>query len=36
MNKKTDFTVGMLFAVATIVFIVIFMTNDAFFSMGFR
>lgn len=36
MNKKTDFTLGMLFAAATIVFIIVFMTNDSFFQWAFN
>lgn len=36
MSKKTDFAVGMLFAVATIIFIIIFMTNDTFFQWAFE
>lgn len=36
MNKKTDFTIGMLFAVATIIFIVLFLTNDIFFNWAFK
>ena len=35
MKKKTDLILGMLFAVATIIFIVIFLTNDAFFTWAF-
>ena len=35
MSKKIDFLLGMLFAVATIVFIVIFLTNDIFFNWAF-
>jgi len=30
MNKKLDFIVGMLFAAATAILIVLFMTNDSF------
>lgn len=36
MNKKLDFILGMLFAVATLVFIVVFMTNDVFFNWAFE
>ena len=36
MNKKADFIIGMLFAVATIVFIVLFLTNDMFFNWAFE
>lgn len=36
MNKKTDFLIGMLFAVATLAFIVLFMTNDMFFNWAFE
>ena len=35
MKKRTDFIVGMLFAAATVILIVIFMTNDAFFNWAF-
>lgn len=35
MNKKTDFIIGMIFAVATIIFIVLFLTNDTFFNWAF-
>jgi len=35
MNKKTDFIIGMLFAIATIIFIVLFLTNDTFFNWAF-
>jgi hypothetical protein len=31
MKKKIDFILGMLFAVATIIFIVLFLTNDSIF-----
>ena len=31
MNKKIDFILGMLFASATIIFIILFLTNDMFF-----
>jgi len=36
MNKKFDFIVGMLFAVATIIFIVLFLTNNIFFNWAFE
>jgi len=36
MNKKTDFILGMIFAFATIIFIVLFLTNDAFFNWAFE
>lgn len=36
MNKKTDFILGMLFAVASIIFIVLFLTNDIFFNWAFE
>lgn len=36
MNKKTDFIIGMLFATATIIFIVLFLTNDTFFNWAFE
>ncbi|NMA34434.1 MAG: hypothetical protein GX940_07790 [Clostridiaceae bacterium] len=36
MKKKTDFIIGMLFATATIVFIVLFLSNDAFFDWAFK
>ncbi|MFA5635411.1 MAG: hypothetical protein WC977_05840 [Anaerovoracaceae bacterium] len=36
MNKKVDFVLGMLFAVATIVFIVVFLSNDTFFNWAFE
>ncbi|HHW30114.1 MAG TPA: hypothetical protein GXX20_00320 [Clostridiaceae bacterium] len=36
MNKKVDFILGMLFAAATIIFIVIFLTNDMFFNWAFE
>lgn len=35
MKMKIDFAVGMFFAAATIVFLVLFMTNDAFFNWAF-
>lgn len=36
MNKKTDFTLGILFAIATIIFIVLFLTNEMFFNWAFE
>lgn len=36
MNKKTDFILGMIFAVATIIFIVLFLSNDMFFNWAFE
>jgi len=36
MKKKIDFILGMIFAVATIIFIVIFLTNDMFFNWAFE
>ena len=36
MKKKIDFIFGMLFAVATIAFIVLFLTNDKFFNWAFE
>jgi hypothetical protein len=36
MKKKTDFILGMLFAVATLIFIILFMTNDVFFNWAFE
>jgi len=36
MKKKTDFALGMLFAVATIIFIVLFLSNDLFFNWAFE
>jgi hypothetical protein len=36
VNKKTDFITGMLFAVATIIFLVLFLTNDMFFNWAFE
>ena len=34
--KKLDFILGMLFVVATIIFIVLFLTNDTFFNWAFE
>jgi len=36
MKKKIDFILGMLFAAATIIFIVIFLTNNIFFNWAFE
>ncbi|WP_027622194.1 hypothetical protein [Acetivibrio clariflavus] len=36
MNKKTDFIVGMIFAIATLILIVLFLTNDTFFNWAFE
>jgi len=36
MKKKTDFITGMLFAAATILFIIFFLTNDMFFNWAFK
>lgn len=36
MNKKTDFILGILFALATILFIVLFFSNDVFFNWAFE
>ncbi|HHU48469.1 MAG: hypothetical protein ACOYEH_07775 [Caldicoprobacterales bacterium] len=36
MKKKADFIVGLFFAVATVIFIVLFMTNDFFFKWAFE
>jgi len=36
MNKQVDFIIGMLFAVATLIFIVLFLTNDMFFNWTFE
>ena len=35
MKKKMDLIIGSLFAVATIIFIVLFLTNDMFFNWAF-
>jgi len=35
MKKKIDFMLGMLFSVATIVFIVLFLTNETFFNCAY-
>ena len=36
MNKKIDFIIGMIFVAATIIFIVLFLTNDMFFNWAFE
>ena len=36
MKKKVDFILGMVFALATIIFIVLFLTNDTFFNWAFE
>ena len=36
MNKKTDFTLGILFAIATLIFIILFLSNDTFFNWAFE
>ncbi|WMM25241.1 hypothetical protein RBU61_00860 [Tissierella sp. MB52-C2] len=36
MSKKLDFMLGMLFAVATVVFIILFLSNDMFFNWAFE
>ena len=36
MSKKTDFIIGMFFAIATIVFIILFLSNDIFFNWAFE
>ena len=35
MTKKMDFMLGTLFAVATVVFVILFLTNDVFFNWAF-
>lgn len=35
LSKKADFILGLFFAVATVVFIVVFLTNDLFFNWAF-
>lgn len=35
MSKKIDFILGVVFAVATVIFIVVFLTNDIFFNWAF-
>lgn len=36
MNKKIDLLLGMVFAAATIIFIIIFLSNDVFFNWAFE
>lgn len=36
MNKKMDFILGMIFAAATVIFILVFLTNDLFFNWAFN
>jgi len=36
MKKRADLIIGLAFAAATIVFIVVFLTNDAFFNWAFK
>lgn len=36
MNKKIDFIIGMFFALATVVFILLFLSNDIFFNWAFE
>lgn len=36
MKKKMDFVTGMIFAAATILFVVLFLTNDIFFKWAFE
>lgn len=36
MSKKMDFIIGMFFALATIVFIILFLSNDMFFNWAFE
>lgn len=36
MKKKVDLIIGMFFAVATIIFVALFMTNDIFFNWAFE
>lgn len=36
MNKKMDFIIGMFFALATVVFILLFLSNDIFFNWAFE
>lgn len=35
MTKKTDIILGTIFAIATVVFIILFLTNDVFFEWAF-
>jgi len=36
MSKKIDFIIGMVFAVATVIFIALFLSNDIFFNWAFE
>lgn len=36
MKKKIDFILGLVFAIATILFIILFLTNDSFFNWAFE
>ncbi|HEY8362606.1 MAG TPA: hypothetical protein VIK77_06930 [Tissierellaceae bacterium] len=36
MKKRTDFIIGMIFAAATIIFLILFLTNDNFFNWTFE
>ena len=36
MTKKSDYILGIIFAVATVIFVIIFLTNDIFFSWAFE
>lgn len=36
MSKKRDFILGMIFAIATVIFILVFLTNDLFFNWAFN
>lgn len=36
MSKKTDSILGVLFAMATVIFIILFMNNDSFFNWAFE
>lgn len=36
MKRKVDFAVGMLFAAATVILIIVFLTNDRFFAWAFE
>ncbi len=35
MSKKTDYILGIIFATATVIFVVMFLTNDVFFNWAF-
>ncbi|MDD4678780.1 MAG: hypothetical protein PHN25_06245 [Tissierellia bacterium] len=35
MTKKTDYLLGIIFAIATVIFIILFITNDIFFNWAF-